>query len=60
MKLLKQLSVEKLEPDQEHVIAKTKNIALVVTEEVTAQEKESFIPSAQSRVSVLIPLLGQS
>ena len=43
MKLLKQLSVEKLEPDQEHVIAKTKNIALVVTEEVTAQEKESFI-----------------
>ena len=43
MKLLKQLSVENLEPDQEHVIAKTKNIALVVTEEVTAQEKEPFI-----------------
>ena len=43
MKLLKQLSVENLEPDQEHIIAKTKNIALVVTEEVTAQGKDPFI-----------------
>ena len=43
MKLLKQLSLENLEPDQEHIIAKTKNIALVVTEEVTAQGKDPFI-----------------
>lgn len=43
MKLLTQLSVEKLEPDQEHVIAKTKDLALMVTKEITSQGKEPFI-----------------
>ena len=28
---------------QEHVIAKTKDLALMVTKEITAQEKEPFI-----------------
>lgn len=43
MKLLTQLSVENLEPDQEHVIAKTKDLALMITKEITSQEKEPFI-----------------
>jgi hypothetical protein len=43
MKLLTQLSVEKLEPDQEHVIAKTKDLALMVTKEITSQIKSPFI-----------------
>ncbi len=43
MKLRELTSKEHLEPDQEHVIAKTKDLALMVTKIITAQEKEPFI-----------------